>query len=116
MRRYRRFMYDNDLYDENNPGDRYGMAYRQMKRIKKFYVHLIVYIVVNGFLIGDDYFDNTPKHDLWSWGTWNVAVLWGIGLIIHGLSVFGRDIFFSAEWERNKIQKFMDKDKNQKWE
>jgi hypothetical protein len=36
--------------------------------------------------------------------------------VAHGMSVFGRDLFFGADWEERKIKEFMDKDKNQKWE
>jgi len=37
---------------------------------------------------------------------------WGIGIAIHGLSVFVFGQFFGSEWEERKIKEIMDKDKN----
>ncbi|MFV7236371.1 MULTISPECIES: 2TM domain-containing protein [Flavobacterium] len=37
-------------------------------------------------------------------------------LYSHGLSVFGRDIFFGKKWEERRIQELMKKDQNSKWE
>jgi hypothetical protein len=48
--------------------------------------------------------------------TFSTAFFWGIGLLAHGLSVFGRYVFFGQNWEEKKIQELMDKDKNEKWE
>jgi hypothetical protein len=117
MRRYRKQLFDN-FQDENfNPDTRYELAYKRVKRIKGFYIHALVYVLVNAFTIisafnrsekGDDFFSN--------WQTFSTAFFWGIGLLAHGLSVFGRDLFFGADWEEKKIKEFMDQDKNQKWE
>lgn len=117
MGRYR----DRRMNDYNtetyNPDERYNLAYKRVKRIKGFYVHLLVYIIVNSFiiisssnksLIGDEIF--------WRWETFSTALFWGIGLLAHGLSVFGRNIFFGSNWEEKKIQELMEKEKREKWE
>lgn len=117
MGRLRRRMFENGASDIDGPDARYDIAYKRVKRIKGFYVHLLVYVLVNTFIlisifnrsmIGDEVF--------WEWQTWNTVFFWGIGLVAHGVSVFGRNIFFGSNWEENKIQEFMDKDKNNKWE
>jgi len=106
--------YNTETY---NPDERYNLAYKRVKRIKGFYVHLLVYIIVNAFiiisssnksLIGDQIF--------WRWETFSTALFWGIGLLAHGLSVFGRNIFFGSNWEEKKIQELMEKEKSEKWE
>lgn len=117
MGRYR----DRRLNDYNtetyNLDERYNLAYKRVKRIKGFYVHLIVYLIVNTFiiisssnrsLIGDEMF--------WRWETFSTALFWGIGLIAHGLSVFGRNIFFGQNWEEKKIQELMEKEKREQWD
>lgn len=117
MGRFRKHLYEN-FQDENfNPDARYEMAYKRVKRIKGFYVHALVYLLVNAFIIVSSY----SKSDLgttafFRWETFSTAFFWGIGLLAHGLSVFGRDLFFGSDWEERKIKEFMDKDKNQKWE
>ena len=101
--------------DEFTTDERYNMAFKQMKRIKGFYVHLLVYILINAFIL----FGNRYEHgngEFWRWETFSTAIFWGIGLAAHGLSVFGRNIFFTSDWENRKIQEFMDKDKSQKWQ
>jgi hypothetical protein len=111
----------NDLYenfqDENfNPDTRYELAYRRVKRIKGFYVHALVYVLVNGFIIISEYNKDLLGNGVSFMETFSTAFFWGIGLLAHGLTVFGRNLFFSVDWEERKIKEFMEKGKNQKWE
>jgi len=48
--------------------------------------------------------------------TYSTAFFWGIGLVAHGLSVFGHDIFFGSNWEEKKIKELMDKEKKNRFE
>jgi hypothetical protein len=116
MRRSRRMF--EDYQSENfNPDERYRLAYKRVKRIKGFYVHALVFVLVNAYLIVSSY-DHTQysDKDSFNWGAFSTALFWGIGLLAHGLSVFGRNIFFGQNWEERKIQEFMEKDKSEKWE
>jgi hypothetical protein len=117
MRRYRKQLFDN-FQDENfNPDTRYELAYKRVKRIKGFYIHALVYVLVNAFIIISAFNrSETGSEFFFKWQTFSTAFFWGIGLLAHGLSVFGRDLFFGADWEEKKIKEFMDQDKNQKWE
>lgn len=116
MRRSRRYL--DELESENyNPVDRYSLAYKRVKRIKGFYVHAMVYVLINIFIVYGNYFGNPHKdYDFWSWQTFSTALFWGIGLLVHGMSVFGRNLFFGQNWEERKIQELMEKEKNEKWE
>jgi len=96
---------------------KYRYAYKRMKRIKGFYIHLLVYILVNSVGI----LANTNKYlkdsnEFWSWETFATPLCWGIGLLAHGVAVFGRNIFFSADWEEKKIQQLVQKETRNKWE
>ena len=117
MRRLRRELFEN-FQDENFNSDvRYEMAYKRVKRIKGFYVHALVYVLVNGFVIVSRYYkSNIGVQDFFGWEIYATPFFWGLGLLAHGLSVFGRNIFFSDDWEEKKIKEIMDKDKSQKWE
>lgn len=103
--------------ENTNLENRYEVAYKRVKRIKGFYVHLMVYVFVNAVIICANYYGNSNE-DSFSWNlqTFSTALFWGIGLLAHGLSVFGRDLFFGENWEEKKIQELMDKDKSEKWE
>lgn len=116
MRQSRRIV--DEYQSENfNPDERYNLAYKRVKRIKGFYVHALVYVLVNLFIICGNYYNNPVNNpNFWSWVNFNTALFWGIGLLAHGLSVFGRNIFFGQNWEEKKIQEFMEKEKSEKWE
>ena len=117
MRRLRKHLYGN-FQDENfNPDTRYELAYKRVKQIKGFYVHTLVYVLVNAFIIISTFSKSEIGIEVFfKWETFFTAIFWGIGLLAHGLSVFGRDLFFGADWEEKKIKEIMDNDKNQKWE
>ena len=112
MGRYRRKY---DTLEGVTPNTPYAMAFKKMKRIKGFYVHLAVYLIFNTIiiLVGNTEFNDSDSGSL---GRFSLAFYWGIGLAAHGASVFGRDLFFGSRWEERKIRQFMDKDKNNKWE
>jgi 2TM domain len=116
MRKSRQ-MFDDYQSGAFNPDDRYELAYKRVKRIKGFYVHAGVYVLVNAFIIISSFSRSELGAEVFfKWGTYSTAFFWGIGLVAHGLSVFGRDLFFGADWEDRKIKELMEKDKNQKWE
>ena len=116
MGRYRRYREEAEM-QRNNTDIRYIDAYRKVKRIKGFYRHLAIYIIVNVIVIAS----HTNVHILGSkevlrWEVLSMPLFWGIGLAAHGLSVFGRDIFFGKNWEERKIQQLMKKEEPNKWE
>ncbi|GGF11871.1 2TM domain-containing protein [Flavobacterium limi] len=101
----------------------FEIAYKKVKRIKGFYSHLKVYLIVNAIIIvsniNRDFIGSRFNDSGFSdWHTYSTALFWGIGLLGHGISVFGRDIFFGDDWEEKKIQEYMRKQQpnNNKWE
>ncbi len=94
----------------------YRRAEKRVKQIKGFYWHLFWYLAVNIFLtFGSSirgFFEN-GTFDLGGLTLENFSVwfFWGIGLAGHWLHVFGKNIFFSRDWEEKKIREFMEKDK-----
>ena len=63
-----------------------------------FYIHLTVYILVIAMLVGINYQAGGP----W-WAQWP-ALGWGIGVIGHGIGVFGRTPRVMADWRRRRIE------------
>ncbi|MFD2192670.1 2TM domain-containing protein [Oceanobacillus bengalensis] len=87
--------------------ERYLKAKKKVENLKAFYIHLIVYVLVNTmFVVINVLTYKYAEH----WWFFYPLMGWGIGLISHGLSVssFG---LFGANWEEKKIQEYMDKDK-----
>lgn len=84
---------------------RYLEAQKQVKRMKGFYIHAIVYVLVNIFII----FSNAVL-DHQGFGTMDnywTAVFWGIGLVAHGCGVFVPNFIFGKRWEEQKIEDLM---------
>ncbi|WP_166922083.1 2TM domain-containing protein [Flavobacterium poyangense] len=117
MRQYKRGTQE-DYFQKFGSDENFSIAYRKMRRIKGFYSHLKIFIIVNVIIIvanlnrdlfgrGADIYDS----GLLDWRTYSTAIFWGIGLFFHGFSVFGEDLFFSHEWQQKKIQKYMDKER-----
>ena len=95
---------------------KYIRAKKKVKSIKGFYVHLMVYLLVNGFLIVSQALSNDDWEIFWEWQSYNTAIFWGIGLAFHAFGVFGMDFILGKSWEDRKINEIMDKDKRSTWE
>ena len=101
--------------------ERLEKAKKRVEELKGFYRHIRVYIIVNILLllIKTDFIDFITG-DVASWDPnflhWmdlNIIltpVLWGIGLIIHGIVVYRYKFSFLRKWEERQIQKFMEED------
>lgn len=89
------------LTSENNA---YYKAKGRVKEIKEFYGNLISYCIVIPFVI----FINYYTYWKFQW-FWFPLFGWGLGLTIHGFSVFG----YGPNWEERKIAELMSKQKQQ---
>ncbi|WP_339609968.1 histidine kinase [uncultured Planktosalinus sp.] len=97
-----------DTQSHSNTNEAYIKAHRRVKEIKEFYSNLLSYLIVIPFLIFINYY--TYWDFQWFW----FPVLgWGIGVSIHGFTVFG----YGSSWEEKKIQEIMEKEKqnNKNW-
>lgn len=95
---------------------RFERAQKRVKKISGFYKHLMVYVLVNLFLITLQFFNLGKGEKFFEFSTFSTAFFWGIGLAFHVISVFGKNIFLGSNWEEKKIQEFMEKEKTSKWE
>lgn len=96
---------------------RLEQATEKVKKIKSFYTHLLIYVIINMIIVfiniqnlevGESYFQ------LRNFITFGV---WGIVIIIHALSVFLPNFIFGSQWEARKIKKYMEQEeKYQQWD
>lgn len=105
---------------ENNMQEKelYRAAKKQVQEVKGFYIHLLVYVLVNLFLlVGSKKISMTSIFEL-KLENFSMMFFWGIGLFVHWVSVFGKNLFLGKKWEERKIKELMEKDKKQmdKWE
>ena len=85
---------------------KYLEAQKRVKRLKGFYIHATVYVLVNLFLIGNNVQRGKNPSDIDNYWT---AIFWGIGLLGHALSVFLPNMIMGKDWEEKKIRELMDK-------
>jgi hypothetical protein len=100
---------------ENLDEIRYQEALKRVKKVKGFYTHLIVFVVINSMIIIGNYQQLNPGEDFLHWQTFSTFFFWGIGLLAHGLSVFLPSIVLGKDWEERKIKELMEKEKSNQW-
>lgn len=85
-------------------------AWARVHAKRGFFIHLSVYIIVNAFLVcmwavsmaGGNWGSGWGMHAGrgYFWPLW-IIVFWGIGLVVHCLSVF----VFHGNWEQKEVEK-----------
>ena len=85
--------------------ERYLRAKKKVEQLKGFYIHLLVFVLVNIIFFVVNFLSN-PGY----W--WFLYPLggWGIGIIVHGISTMA-SLRFGDAWEKRKISEYMEKDK-----
>ncbi len=84
--------------------ERYKAARSRVQQLRAFYTHLATFLVINVFLVVLNLI--TSPDTLWFY--W-VTLGWGVGLVIHGLQVFGAWTIFGKDWEERKIRQYMER-------
>lgn len=90
-------------------------AKSRVEKLKAFYTHLSVYIVVNvvisAFRIIINLRNGGSFEDVFNgfsfYASW---LLWGIGLAIHAFTVFVLPLLIGHNWEEKKIKKFIEEE------
>jgi transcriptional regulator with XRE-family HTH domain len=77
-------------------------AFRHVRKIRGFYGHLARYVVIIGALT----IFNLIKMPDRIWVIWP-ALGWGLGLVFHGMRVFGTMPFMNADWEKRQVEKYL---------
>ncbi|MGB1308295.1 MAG: 2TM domain-containing protein, partial [Oceanihabitans sp.] len=77
-----------DMKPNNLDTDRIELARKQVKRIKGFYTHLIIYVLVNLFIVVINIQNLEPGESYFQIQNFITFGFWGIGIVIHAISVF----------------------------
>jgi hypothetical protein len=85
----------------------YEDAKERVEQLRGFYMHLAAFLLVNLFLIVTNWL--TSPGDWWFY--WPLFG-WGIGLTLHGFSVFFDGGIFGKQWESKKIKELMGDNEN----
>jgi len=95
---------------ENFEKDKLKRAKKQVEELKGFYIHLVIYVVVNAFILVNIYL---RSDNFWEWGHFVTLFAWGIGIFFHASKVFDFNPLFGKKWEEKQIQKYIEEDKKE---
>jgi transcriptional regulator with XRE-family HTH domain len=79
-----------------------ALALAHVRKIKGVYVHLAQYAIVIAFLA----VVNIVTYPHYLWFIWT-ALGWGAAVLFHGLRVFDKVPFLTAQWERRQVEKHL---------
>lgn len=97
----------------------YLKAKKRVDQLKGYYIHLIVYVLVNillssiiiyGLMESGYRFKSAISH----FGVYSTWLFWGIGMFFHTIGVFGTQSFLGKDWEEKKLKELMEKDNTHK--
>jgi len=98
----------NDLKMEKSI--KYDRAKNRVRKIRRFYKHLSIYIIVNIIIFIINTYNLNPNESYFEFKNFSTVIFWGIGLCIHAFMIFGVPYLFGNDWEERKIKKLMDDD------
>lgn len=90
---------------------KYLEAKKRVKKLKGFYSHLTIYVLVNLLIVFMNIQDLKPGESYFQYKNFITLFFWGIGLLAHALSVFVPQFVLGKNWEERKIRELMDKEK-----
>jgi len=103
---------NNKTMESSDKENKYIRARERVEELKKFYGNLTSYVLVISGLALINYFTN---HFAYAWFLW-AAFGWGIGIVFHAIKTFDLNPFFGKQWEKRKLEQFMQEDEqNNKW-
>ncbi len=97
-----------------NSNLKYIKAKNRVEKLKGFYNHLVIYVIVNLVITGFKVSNNLDSwkdftNELMSIDVLSVWTIWGLVLLIHFIS-----LIFGQGWEERKIEELMNKELSKK--
>ena len=84
--------------------ERLKRATARVEEIKGFYIHLLIFLAINGVILALDLISGGGYWFYWP------ALIWGAGLAAHAVAVVVEGGLFGPDWEARKIRKIMERD------
>ncbi|WP_432410595.1 2TM domain-containing protein [Rasiella sp. SM2506] len=91
--------------------EKLAKAKKRLEKIKGFYIHAMVYALVNIFLMLSAtgiYSNGLLNLHMPGWAHFTTPFFWGIGLFFHGLNTFKSGLL--KKWEDRKIKEYLEKE------
>ena len=86
----------------STPSDDEALALAHVRRLRQFYLHVVQYLCTVAIFAAINL--AFWPHQLWfQW----VALGWGSGVVVHGLSVYDKIPFLGAAWEKRQVERLL---------
>lgn len=97
----------------------YKRAKRKVDCLRGFYIHLLVYVIINGFfsinvLVREWFEGSSWRESVQDFSFFSLWFFWGLGLLFHALVAFDLNPFFSKDWEEKKINRILEDENREK--
>ena len=86
---------------------RLANAKKKVKRIKGFYFHIALYLIVIVLLLYNFYIMEGPYTNEITGLNIAIMVFWTIFIILQGITVFKGRLFFNKRWEDRKTEEYL---------
>lgn len=101
--------------ETQNSDIKYIKARHKVEKLKRFYIHLVVYLVINTVITVVKIMNNINNGETFNEAFFDFAtvitwLIWGIAIALHAFSVFGIQFILGDDWEERKIEKYMNDD------
>lgn len=100
-----------ETFDEDDI--QYQKAKRQVERLRGFYSHLFIYIIINLVIVYYNYTHLKTGESYFQFKNFFTATFWGIGILAHAAVVFVSKASYLQKWEERKIRELMEKEKRE---
>jgi hypothetical protein len=104
-------------FEVNTPEDyALEMARYRVRKMRRFYTHLLIYAIGIFIYVAKTHFG--APFNFWPIVHINCFVMmaWTFIIAVQGLKLFFRETVFTSNWERRKMQEFINKEKHNKYE
>ena len=94
---------------ENEQHERYEYARKRINQKKRLYFHFVLLILGSIFMFIANHFEAFGFTS--NWAIWTITA-WFFLFILHFIKVYITDRFMNKDWEREQIDRLIQKQKN----
>lgn len=113
----------NDRKIKRTKEEAYLRAKKRVASVRGFYTHFAIYVLMNIFVTSRTIYERMEdgfslRNAFSDEDVYMLWIVWGIGLVIHGINVFSSSSIFGQNWEEQKIKEYMGQDEKEtrkKW-
>ena len=103
-----------DIRNNHQEQELLAMAQKKVQKLKRFYIHAVIYSIVVGIYVLNNYFNVPIPFFPIGRLNWFIMTIWTIVLAIDAIQLFATTVFIGKKWEERQIKKMMEKSKNEK--